>query len=314
MKKAIMFSGQGSQKFGMGKDLYDKSPQSRKVFENANDIIGERFSDKIFSTTEDQLTDPRINQLAIFIYEMAIFLGQDEIQPDFVAGHSLGEYAALVAAGVLSMEDTISFLKIRGEVLYDAFVKNPSAMGVVIGISDEEVKKIISDISDENSHIYIANYNGPGQLVITGQMEVIKNACKIFRGMGAKRSFLLPQKGFGHSPNSIQEGKILAKELQKLKWNEPHIPIFQDVDGEKHTDQNEILENQIKLLTHPVLWTSIINNMAKEGVTEFYECGTDDTLQKIVSRMYPDFNVDTLWNTTRFKGIEPYILNIQNSH
>ena len=301
--KAFVFPGQGCQKEGMGKDLYEGFPKARAVFEQANDILGERFSDTLFSASEDLLMDTRYTQLAIFIYEVALAFGQDSIKADCVAGHSLGEYAALVVSGALTFEETLPFIKRRGEVFHEAFQKHPSAMGAVIGIADEQVLDVLKQVSDEDGeHLYIANYNGPGQLVVTGARGSIKKACKILKGMGAKRAFVLPMKGVGHSPNSAEEGEILAAELKKLCFKAPHIPIYQDADGRPHTDPQEILENQVKLMTHPVLWTDITLNMSKGGVTAFYECGTDDTLQKIISRMLPEALVTSLTRIPFYDG------------
>lgn len=301
--KAFLFTGQGSQKEGMGKDLYENFPKAKAIFEQANDILGERFSDFLFSASEDVLMDTRYTQPAIFIYEVALALGQNEINPDCVAGHSLGEYAALVVSGALSFEETLLFIKKRGEVFYEAFQKHPSAMGAVIGIADEQVKEVLKRVGDEDGEsLYIANYNGPGQLVVTGAKASIKKACKILKEMGAKRALVLPMKGVGHSPNSAEEGAILGEELKKLTWNEAKVPIYQDADGLPHTDPKEIQENQIKLMTYPVQWTSITMNMVKNGVTEFYECGTDDTLQKIVKRMTPDSLVTSLMHIPFYDG------------
>ena len=295
MSKAFLFPGQGTQKEGMGKDLYDLFPKARAIFEQANDILGDRFSDFLFSATEDVLMDTRHTQMGIFLYEVALALGQDEIIPDCTAGHSLGEYAALVVAGALSFEEAVPFIKKRGEVFYEAFQKNPSAMGAIIGIPEEQVKEVLcKGGEEENASLYIANYNGPGQLVITGSRGPVKKACKILKAMGAKRALVLPQKGVGHSPNSACEGEILAKELVKLHWMTPRVPIYQDADGKPHTDPKEILDNQIKLMTYPVQWTGITKNMEANGITEFYECGTDDTLQKIVRRMLPSLQVDSI--------------------
>lgn len=307
MMKAFIFPGQGSQKLGMGADLYSKSKESRIVFETANDILGERFSDFLFTASEDDLMDTRHTQMGIFIYEVAVASSQKDIAPDFVAGHSLGEYAALVTCGALDFEEGIRFIKKRGEVFYEAFMKHPSAMGAIIGVDEDIVKSVLDTVSNEDGeNLYIANYNGPGQLVITGGIKSIRKACKILKNMGAKRALLLPQKGVGHSPNSETEGKILAEYLAMLNWHEPKIPIFQDADGMPHTDISEILSNQIKLMTHPVQWTGIINNMVKAGTTEFYECGTDDTLQKIVKRMYPTLKVSSIWETQAYSRIEPF--------
>lgn len=305
--KAFIFPGQSSQKLGMGKDLYDKCPKAREIFEQANDILGERFSDFLFKASEDVLMDTRYTQPAIFIYQVAAALGQETIVPDCTAGHSLGEYAALVVAGALSFEECLPFIMKRGQVFYEAFQRNPSAMGAVIALPDENVIEVLNQVSEEdNTGLYIANYNGPGQLVITGARDSVKKACKILKGIGAKRALVLPQKGVGHSPNSMEEGRILGEELKKLHWKEPHIPIYMDVDGNPHTNPSEILENQLKLMTHPVLWTDITLNMKNNGVTEWYEVGCDDTLQKIVSRMVPGLKVTSIWNTTEYENIKPF--------
>jgi len=301
--KAFLFPGQGCQKEGMGKDLYENFPKAREIFEQANDILGERFTDTLFTVSEDLLMDTRYTQMGVFIYECALAMGQNEVKPDCVAGHSLGEYAALVVSGVLSFEEGVKFIKKRGQVFYEAFQKHPSAMGAIIGIAEDQVLDVIKRVGDEDSeNLYIANYNGPGQLVITGARGSVKKACKVFKEMGAKRALVLPQKGVGHSPNSAEEGAILGEELKKLHFMTPHIPIYQDADGLPHTDPQEILENQIKLMTYPVQWTNITFNMVKNGVNEFYECGTDDTLQKIVKRMTPESLVTSLVHTTIYEG------------
>ena len=303
MSKAFLFPGQGNQKEGMGKDFYENFPKARAIFEQANDILGERFSDILFSINEEELMDTRYTQMGVFIYEVAAAIGQDDIKPDCTAGHSLGEYAALVVAGVLTFEEAVPFIKKRGEVFYEAFQKHPSAMGAIIGVPEEQVLDVIKRVGDEDGeNIYIANYNGPGQLVITGARGTVKKACKVLKEMGAKRALVLPQKGVGHSPNSAEEGAILGEELKKLTWHEAQVPIYQDADGLPHTDPKEILENQIKLMTYPVQWTNITFNMVKNGVTEFYECGTDDTLQKIVRRMTPESLVTSILHCPTYDG------------
>ena len=305
--KAFVFPGQSSQKLGMGKDLYAKCPKARDIFEQANDILGERFSDFLFEASEDVLMDTRYTQPAIFIYQVAAALGQETIIPDCTAGHSLGEYAALVVAGALSFEECLPFIKTRGQVFYDAFQRNPSAMGAVIAVPDEQVREVLKQVSEEdNTGLYVANYNGPGQLVITGARDSVKKACKILKGMGAKRALVLPQKGVGHSPNSAEEGRILGEELKKLHWMTPRVPIYMDADGKPHTDPQDILETELKLMTYPVQWTDITMNMKANGVTEWYEVGCDDTLQKIVARMVPNLTVKSIWDTPTYQGIKPY--------
>lgn len=305
--KAFVFPGQSSQKLGMGKDLYEKCPKARAIFEQANDILGERFSDFLFNASEDVLMDTRYTQPAIFIYQVAAALGQDSLIPDCTAGHSLGEYAALVVAGTLSFEECLPFIKTRGQVFYDAFQRNPSAMGAVIAVPDEQVREVLKQVSEEdNTGLYVANYNGPGQLVITGARDSVKKACKILKGMGAKRALVLPQKGVGHSPNSAEEGRILGEELKKLHWMTPRVPVYMDADGKPHTDPCDILETELKLMTYPVQWTDITMNMKANGVTEWYEVGCDDTLQKIVARMVPDLTVKSIWDVIEYQGIKPY--------
>lgn len=305
--RAFVFPGQSSQKLGMGKDLYEKCPKARAIFEQANDILGERFSDFMFSASEDVLMDTRYTQPAIFIYQVAAALGQDIVLADCTAGHSLGEFAALVVAGALSFEECLPFIKTRGQVFYEAFQKNPSAMGAVIAVPDEKVREVLKRVSEEDgNNLYVANYNGPGQLVITGVRDSVKKACKILKEMGAKRALVLPQKGVGHSPNSAEEGCILGEELKKMHWMTPRVPIYQNADGKPHTDPAVLLDNEIKLMTYPVLWSDITMNMKANGVTEWYEVGCEDTLQKIVSRMVPDLTVKSIWDTLEYKGVKPY--------
>lgn len=309
MKKAFIFAGQGCQKAGMGKDLYEKCEAAREIFDVADEILGQKYSDLIFNSSEDFLLDTRNTQLAVLIYEVAVAMAQQDVSADYMAGHSLGEYSALIVSGAISLEDGIMLIKARGQILHDAFESKPGAMGAVIGLPDDTVERIITEVGDRNDEkIYVANYNGPGQLVISGTRNGIKMACKELKEFGAKRAMLLPMKASGHCPNAQAEADELKKYIDSITIKESSCPIYQCVDGFPHSNPDEIRHNLILHLTHPVQWTRITHNMVNDGVTEFYEVGTDDTLQKIVSRMYPDRLVTSLWSIPTYNNINPYNL------
>ena len=307
MKTAFVFTGQGCQKEGMGKDLYNKLNTARKVFDEADEIIGYKYSDMIFNSDEQFLMDTRHTQLAVLIYEVAVAKAQSEIYADCMAGHSLGEYAALIVAGSISFEDGISLIKARGQILHDSFETNPGAMGAVIGLPDETVERVIDEVGAKNNEkIYIANFNGPGQLVISGTRNGVKKACKELKELGAKRALVIPMKASGHCPNAQHEADLLKEYIDKITIKEPYCPIYQCVDGLPHTDPVEIRNNLVNHLTHPVQWTKITRNMESDGVSKFYEVGTDDTLQKIITRMCPDKLVTSIWSIDTYNNINPY--------
>lgn len=304
--KAFIFPGQGCQKEGMGKELYDTFPYARDMFEEANSLLGSRITDVMFYGDELELMETKITQPAVFLYEVILALTQKEIRPDFVAGHSLGEFAALVVNGCLSFEDGLKLVLNRALIAQKVCENFDTAMGAVIGFNDEYIENRIKEISEESGEpIYFANYNGPGQVVITGSKKGIRIACKTFKAEGAKKAVPLAIAGSFHSPY-MEEAQIkLGIIIDQCTFNNPTIPIYQCVDGEIHTDPAEIKNNLIKHITHPVLWTKMVSNMKRDGVNEFYEIGTDDTLQKIVVRMCPDDKVTSIWEAPVFNSINP---------
>lgn len=287
--KAFIFPGQGCQKEGMGHDLYETFPEAREIFENANDILGRRITDVMFHGTELELMETKNTQPSVFLYEIALARAQHEVRPDVVAGHSLGEFAALVVAGAITFEDGLNLVLNRAIIGQKACEKSDTGMGAVIGLSDEYVAKRIKEIWDESGEpVYFANYNGPGQVVITGSRKGVRMACKALKNEGAKKAVPLPIGGSFHSPYMNEAKEELGKIIKKTKIIEPLFPIYQCVDAKPHTEPEKIKNNLIEHITHPVLWTNMVHNMIKDGISEFYEVGTDDTLTKIVARMYPN--------------------------
>jgi len=301
--KAFIFPGQGCQKEGMGKDLYEKFPEAKTIFEKANDYLGRRITDVMFYGSELELMETKNTQPSVFLYEVALASAQHELLPDVVAGHSLGEFAALVIAGAISFEDGLNLVLNRAIIGQKACEKQPTGMGAIIGLSDEYVAKRIKEIWDESGEaIYFANYNGPGQVVITGTKKGIRLACKAFKNEGAKKAVPLPIGGSFHSP-FMDEAKVeLGNIIKNTEFKKTIIPIYQCVDALPHTNPDEIKNNLIEHITHPVLWTDMTHNMVKDGVDEFYEVGTDDTLTKIVKRMYPNKTVEQLLEIETYKN------------
>ena len=281
--KAYVFPGQGAQFVGMGKDLYDNTAEAKEMFEKANEILGFRITDLMFAGTEEDLKQTKVTQPAIFLHSvlLAKSLGE-EFQPDMVAGHSLGEFSALVAAGALSFEEGLKLVSKRAMAMQKACEIRPSTMAAVLALPDEKVEELCAEIDDI---VAPANYNCPGQVVISGTIEGIDAACEKMLAAGAKRAMKLKVGGAFHSPLMQPAQEELAEAIAAAEFKTPRCPIYQNVDGKPHTDPAEIKENLIKQLTAPVRWTYDVQEMIKDGATEFVELGPGSVLQGLVKKI-----------------------------
>ena len=284
--KAFVFPGQGAQFVGMGKDVYDNNPKAKELFEKANDILGYRITDIMFAGTDDELKQTKVTQPAVFLHSVikAISLG-DEFKPSMVAGHSLGEFSALVAAGALNFEDGLRLVYARAMAMQKACEAAPSTMAAIVGLPDDKIEEICAEVSKEGSVVVPANYNCPGQLVISGNVEAINEACEKLKAAGAKRALPLKVGGAFHSPLMQPAKDALQAAIEKTEFSVPQCPVYQNVDGKPHTDPADIKTNLIAQLTSSVRWTSCVQNMIADGADDCTECGPGKALQGMIGRI-----------------------------
>ena len=281
--KAFVFPGQGAQFVGMGKDMYDNNPVAREMFEKANEILGFRITDLMFSGTDEDLRQTKVTQPAIFLHSVILAKTlENEIKPDMAAGHSLGEFSALVAAGALSFEDGLRLVSARAQAMQKACELKPSTMAAIIALSDEKVDEICSSV---DGVVVCANYNCPGQLVISGEIEAVNEACEKAKAAGAKRALPLKVGGAFHSPCMEPARAELAAAIEATPFHAPICPVYQNVDAKPHTDPAEIKANLVAQLTAPVRWTKTVENMIADGATEFIEIGPGKVLQGLITKI-----------------------------
>ncbi len=282
--KAYVFPGQGAQFPGMGKELYASSAKAKELFDKANQILGFEITKIMFEGTDEELKQTKVTQPAIFLHSVILALTTADFKPDMVAGHSLGEFSALVANGALSFEDGLKLVSQRALAMQKACEQNPSTMAAILGLEDSKVEEICKSISDEI--VVAANYNCPGQLVISGSNKGIEIACVKMKEAGAKRALPLPVGGAFHSPLMEPARTELAAAIESTHFSKPTCPVYQNVNAMPSTDIDTIKKNLIAQLTAPVRWTQSIQNMAADGATVFVECGPGKVLQGLVKKIH----------------------------
>lgn len=292
MKHAFLFPGQGAQAPGMGKALYDGDETAKELFEQANDILGFRITDVMFNGTEADLKQTRVTQPAVFLHSVIKFETTPGLKPDAVAGHSLGEFSALVASRVLTFEDGLRLVARRAEAMQRACEMQPSTMGAVLGLEDAIVEEVCAGI--EGDIVVAANYNCPGQLVISGTQTGVEEACNRLKAAGAKRALILPVGGAFHSPLMEPAKEELAAAIQATDFSNPTCPIYQNVDAHPYITPAEIRQNLINQLTAPVRWTQTIRKMVENGVTQFTEVGPGTVLAGLVKKIAKDIPVESI--------------------
>ncbi len=284
--KAYVFPGQGAQFVGMGKDLYDNNPKAKALFDEADEILGYKITDIMFAGTDEELKQTKVTQPAVFIHSViSAVCSADDFKPTITAGHSLGEFSALVAAQALTFADGLKLVYARAMAMQKACEQAPSTMAAIIGVPDENVESICKEVSTDGNVVVPANYNCPGQLVISGNIDAVNAACEKLKAAGAKRALVLKVSGAFHSPLMESARAELASAIENTKFSKPVCPVYQNYDAKAHEDPEEIKQNLIAQLTSPVRWTEEVNNMVAAGATEFIECGPGKALQGMIGRI-----------------------------
>lgn len=288
-KHAYIFPGQGSQFPGMGKTLYENNQKAKELFERANDILGFKISDLLFNGTDNDLKQTNVTQPAVFLHSVIAYLTIDNAEPAMVAGHSLGEFSALVANKTLQFEDALKLVSVRAKAMQKACELTPSAMAAVLGLDDAKVVSICAEIQEDTGEVAVAaNFNCPGQVVISGSKKGIEIACEKMKTAGAKRAVILPVGGAFHSPLMKPAKEELASAIEATNFYEPACPIYQNAVAKAVINSQEIKKNLINQLTGPVLWTQSVQAMVKDGATHFTEVGPGKVLQGLVSKIYKE--------------------------